>query len=132
MTVRASVHTPDLPHIRKEKYLKFSETFAKGNILFLTQYMPDMKIRTWCLETIPIRTYSTSSHSNLVNRTYCPKPFEATDLNGSLDRQCALCSRYCEGDMFERKVISVVSSYFLNLYRLFFLFPPHFLKKNST
>ena len=36
--------------------------------------MPDMKIRTWCLETIPIRTYSTSSHSNLVNRTYCPKP----------------------------------------------------------
>ena len=33
-----------------------------------------MKIRTWCLETIPIRTYSTSSHSNLVNRTYCPKP----------------------------------------------------------
>ena len=33
-----------------------------------------MKIRTWCLETIPIRIYSTSSHSNLVNRTYCPKP----------------------------------------------------------
>ena len=33
-----------------------------------------MKIRTWCLETIPIRTYSTSSHSNLVKRTYCPKP----------------------------------------------------------
>ena len=25
--------------------------------------MPDMKFRTWCLETIPIRTYYTSSHS---------------------------------------------------------------------
>ena len=35
-----------------------------------------MKIRTWCLETIPIRTYSTGSHSNLVNRTYCPKPID--------------------------------------------------------
>ena len=33
-----------------------------------------MKIRFWCLETIPIRTYSTNSHSNLVNRTYCPEP----------------------------------------------------------
>ena len=45
-----------------------------------------MKIRTWCLETIPIRTYSTSSHSNLVNRIYCPKP-NKIDLFVKSDRK---------------------------------------------
>ena len=48
--------------------------------------MTDMKIRTWCLETIPIRNYSTSSHSNLVNRTYCPKPLGYVPISSSAPR----------------------------------------------
>ena len=76
-TVRATVQTPDMPHISVFRFLKILGGGAFrtlcGRCPVYTGYA-QYENSNLVSRNYSIRAYCTSSNSNLVNRTYCQKP----------------------------------------------------------
>ena len=89
------------------KIEKYRELIDKGYIFQLVT-----------LEVLGSSGESSENHASLYNalsfarRSMSWQVFEATDFNGSLDRQCGLCSRNCERQRCVRRNLLHIAKFF--------------------
>ena len=90
--------------------------FSDVTPVFLDVILVHFRFRCCSFRRYSRWTFRRFSCSPFARRSTSWQPFEATDFNGSSDRQCGLCSRNCERQRCVRRNFFKYSCFFKPVY----------------